>query len=131
MAILSFKLDQLFIVLVPYLFDMVVVRMGAFSFPSEPDFVQESLSIKSKFVIVVNAPLRANPNPQRLVLLVSPWHQAMASLPFKLDNVFILLVPARVSVNCPSEPDFFQKCLSIKPNLVILMNGSLRTNPHP
>jgi hypothetical protein len=50
MTILSFKLDQLFTLLMP---EHVV---GQVIFPSEPDFVQTSLSIKSKFVIVMTVP---------------------------------------------------------------------------
>jgi hypothetical protein len=61
MAIHSFKLDQLFVLLVPELvvwFEVVVtVRI-----PSEPDLVQEFLSIKSNFVVFMKAPLSANPN---------------------------------------------------------------------
>jgi hypothetical protein len=55
MATLSFKLDQLFILLVP---ELVV----AVSFPSEPDFVQTFLSIKSKVVVDMIIPLLANPD---------------------------------------------------------------------
>jgi hypothetical protein len=63
MAIIFFKqLDQLFIVLVPALvvwFDVVV----AVSCPSEPDFVQTFLSIKSKSAIVLEGSLLTNPPP--------------------------------------------------------------------
>jgi hypothetical protein len=55
MATLSFKLEQLFILLVP--------ELVAVSFPSEPDFVQTFLSIKSKAVVDMIAPLLANPDP--------------------------------------------------------------------
>jgi hypothetical protein len=58
MAIRSFKLDQLFTLLVP---ELVVV--GAAICPSEPDFVQTFLSINSKFVIDMMVPLLANPQP--------------------------------------------------------------------
>jgi hypothetical protein len=58
MAILSFKLHNLFILLLP---ELVVV--GLVSFPSEPDFVQDVLPIKSKFVIGVACPLMMNLNP--------------------------------------------------------------------
>jgi hypothetical protein len=58
MAILSFKLDQLFTLLVPEL-----VVAGAVIFPSEPDFVQNSLSILSKFVCVMMLSLHADPIP--------------------------------------------------------------------
>jgi hypothetical protein len=60
MAFVSFKLDQLFIVLAPELVDILV---GAVRFPNEPDFVQTFLSIKSKLVILMMVPLRANPVP--------------------------------------------------------------------
>jgi hypothetical protein len=33
------------------------------NFPSEPDFVQNSLSIKSKFIVDVNDLLISNPDP--------------------------------------------------------------------
>jgi hypothetical protein len=56
MATFSFKLDQLFILLPP---ELVVV--GAVIFPSEPDFVQNSLSIKSNSVIDMNGSLPTNP----------------------------------------------------------------------
>jgi hypothetical protein len=55
MAILSFELNQLFMLLVPDLL--------AFLFPSEPDFVQKSLSVKSNFVIEMARSLRMNPPP--------------------------------------------------------------------
>jgi hypothetical protein len=59
MAIDSFKLDQLFMLLVP---ELVVV--GAVMIPpSEPDFVQDFLSIKSNFVACVTSPLMMNPRP--------------------------------------------------------------------
>jgi hypothetical protein len=63
MATLSFKIDQLFILLVPELVVGFVCGVGAIIFPSESDFVQEFLSVRSHFVIVLNAPLHANPNP--------------------------------------------------------------------
>jgi hypothetical protein len=56
MAIRSFKLDQLFTLLVP---ELIVV--GAVFFPSESDFVMTFLSIWSHFAML--SPLRANPNP--------------------------------------------------------------------
>jgi hypothetical protein len=62
MTILLSKLDKLFILLVPELvvwFELV----GDVSFPSEPDFFQTLLSIKSNCVIVISFPLRTNPNP--------------------------------------------------------------------
>jgi hypothetical protein len=59
MARLSFIFDQLFILLVPEL--VVVVVLG--NCPNEPDFVQNSLSIWSHFVVDVIVPLRANPLP--------------------------------------------------------------------
>jgi hypothetical protein len=62
MTIRSVKLDQLFILLVP---ELVVwfEGGGVFIFPSEPDFVQNCLSIKPKFVIDVVGPLISNPAP--------------------------------------------------------------------
>jgi hypothetical protein len=62
MAILSFKFDQLFILLVPA--DVAVVVVGvAFSFPSKADFVQKFLSVWLNFVIVMVGPLSENPMP--------------------------------------------------------------------
>jgi hypothetical protein len=49
MTFLMFKLDQLFIMLVPE-FVVWFEGGGAVMFPSEPDSVQKLLSIKSKFV---------------------------------------------------------------------------------
>jgi hypothetical protein len=83
MAILSFKLDQLFTLLVPELVVSFEVE-GAVSFPDEPDFVQNSLSIKSNFVMVMQAPLLTNPHPKRCVILVPLSHLTMAILSFKL-----------------------------------------------
>jgi hypothetical protein len=62
MAILSFKFGQLSMLLLPDLIvsDEFVVDV---SFPSEPDFFQNRLSIKSNFVLLMSGPLRANPNP--------------------------------------------------------------------
>jgi hypothetical protein len=85
MAILSLKLDKLFIVLVPALVVWFEV-VGDVRFPSEPDFVQISLSIKPDCAVVIkNGPLRANPKPKRLVLLVNLRHPTMAKISFKLD----------------------------------------------
>jgi hypothetical protein len=91
-AIDSFKLDQLFIVLVP---DLVVWFEGVVvvSCPSEPDFVQHVLSIKSKFVAVVMRSLFVNPPPKRLVFLIAMWHHTMAIGSFKLDKLLILPIP--------------------------------------
>jgi hypothetical protein len=107
------------------------------SFPSEPDFVQNSLSVWSHFIGLMKDSLLANPTPQRLVLFVLLWHHTMAILSLKLDKLFILLVPAlvvwweAVGVSFPSEPDFVQKTLSIKSNCVLLMILSLLANPKP
>jgi hypothetical protein len=139
MAILSFKLDQLFILLVPDLVVVVVVVVvvGVRS-PSEPDFVQKYLPIMSNFVLLMIVPLRTDPHPQRLVLLVLDWHRAMAILSFKLDQLFILLVPELVvlvevvvTFTFPSEPDFVQNYLSIESKFVILMIFPLRIDPLP
>jgi hypothetical protein len=110
MAILSFKLDQLFILLVPDL----VQSVGAAIFPSEPAFVQKDLSIWSHLVMVIIGPLMTNPPPQRLVMLVPEWFHAMTIGSLKLDQLFILVVPELVvlvevvrdaGVNFPSEPN--------------------------
>jgi hypothetical protein len=63
MVILSFKLGQLCMLLVPDLVDVVAGAAGTFSFPSEPNFVQKFLSVRSNFVIDTTFPLRTNPLP--------------------------------------------------------------------
>jgi hypothetical protein len=133
MARLSFKLDQLFILLMP---ELVLDVAGTFNFPSKAEFVENYLSIWSKFVIFMKVPLRTDPNPERLVLLVKFWHHAMALLSFKLHQLFMLLVPQLVvgvsgPFNCPNEPDFVQNCLSVWSNFVVLMIASLREDPFP
>jgi hypothetical protein len=60
MSSLSFKLDQVFILLVPFLVSLVH-GVDAVNCPSETDFVQNSFSIKSKFVLLMMLSLRANP----------------------------------------------------------------------
>jgi hypothetical protein len=97
MAILSFEFDQLFKLLVPEL--VVVVVVGSFSFPSEPDFVQEFLSINSHFVILLQVPL----NAKRLVLLVPSWHHAIALLSFKLDKLFTFHIPLLIKFRHGSQ----------------------------
>jgi hypothetical protein len=62
MARLSFKFDQLFILLVPELFVWFEVSISI-NCPSKPDVVQNVLSIKSKFVVLVKGSLLANPFP--------------------------------------------------------------------
>jgi hypothetical protein len=130
-ALLSLKLDQLYMLLVP---EIVVVSVEI-RFPSKPDFVQKSLSVWSKFVIVMIAPLLCNPHPYRLVLLVALWHHAIAMFSFKLDQLFIPLVPlldaSRVEVSFPNEPDVVENFLPIKTHLVIVVHVPLLANPHP
>jgi hypothetical protein len=63
MAIRSFKLDQLFILPVPELVVCWFGGAGAVSFPNEPDCVKNYLSIKSKFVILMQCSLRFDPLP--------------------------------------------------------------------
>jgi hypothetical protein len=65
MAIHSFELDQLLTLQVP---ELVVWLSGVsvsdgITFPSKPNFVQNHLSIKSKFVILMQVPLRTDPRP--------------------------------------------------------------------
>jgi hypothetical protein len=134
MALLSSKLDQFFILLVPELVVWFEV-VSDLNFPREPDFVQNYLSILSNCVIVTTLPLLANPMPQRLILLVTLWHHAIAIASFIFDQLFVLLVPELVVVvvvgNCPNEPDVVQKSLSIKSNSVRRMKASLLVNPNP
>jgi hypothetical protein len=64
-------------------------------------------------------------------LFVLRWHPTMAMFLFKLDKLFILLVPA---VIFPSEPDFVQNShstKSTKSKFVIVMKFPLRINPLP
>jgi hypothetical protein len=94
MALLSLKLDQLFMLLVPELVVSILVAPElAVTVPSESNFVQNSLSIKSNFVIDMKRLLPTNPLPKRFVLFVSVWHNAMAIGSFKLENLFMLHVP--------------------------------------
>ena len=65
----------------------------AINFPSEPDFVQKLLSIKSQFVLPVIASLLINPTPKSLVFLVTEWHETVAILSFKIEQFFILQIP--------------------------------------
>jgi hypothetical protein len=135
MAIFFFKLDQLFILLVPEL--VVWFKVVGVSFPSEPDFFQTFLSIKSKVVIDMSGPLHADPPPKkRRDLILTPWHDAMTMFSFKLYQLFISLVPELVVwfeggrvVSFPSEPDFFQTFLSIESNFVIVISTQLISNP--
>jgi hypothetical protein len=62
MSILLLKLDHLFTVLAPDLVVAFVVLEGALSIPSEPDFVQEFMSIKSQLVSLMKSSLLANPS---------------------------------------------------------------------
>jgi hypothetical protein len=55
MAILSLEVSQLFTFLVPELVVWFVV-VSAFTFPSEPDFIQSSLPILQHQIICMNAP---------------------------------------------------------------------------
>jgi hypothetical protein len=65
MAIRLLKLDQPLILPLPdlVLVGALVQDVGAMSFPSEPDFVQQCLSIKSHFVIDIIGPLPIHPRP--------------------------------------------------------------------
>jgi hypothetical protein len=97
MAILSFKVDQLFTLLVPEL--VVDAVVGSLSFASEPNFVQSCLLIKSNFVVLMTVLLVHNPHPKRLVLLALDWHQTMAILLFELDQPFMFhFLPCSVMV---------------------------------
>jgi hypothetical protein len=99
------------------------------SFPSEPKFLQKLLSIKSKFVLGMHLPLVTNPLPKKHVFLVLLWHATIAILLFKLDQLFILILPC--CAHFPSEPKFVQKYLSIKSKCVFAMIDPLPTNPTP
>jgi hypothetical protein len=96
MSILTFILDQLFILLPPFTVKNLDIACRFINSPNEPDFVQTSLSIKSNCVFDVKLPLCMNPNPKRRVFLVPTWHETMAIFAFKLDQLFILLVPFSV-----------------------------------
>jgi hypothetical protein len=91
MTILSFKLDQLFMLLGS---DLVVEVVGAFKFPSEPNFFwQNCLSIRSNFVVEMKVLLLFNPPRWRHVLFALHWHRTMATLLFELNKLLTLLVP--------------------------------------
>jgi hypothetical protein len=91
-AIYSFIFEQLFTLLVPLLVALVEV-VSDLNFPSEPEFVQNNLSILSKFVVDMIFPLRMHPKPKRLVLLVLAWHPTMAIDSFAFDKLFTKHVP--------------------------------------
>jgi hypothetical protein len=142
MAMVSFKLDKLFMLRFPLLVMFRQTKIGSdvafcsVAFPSEPDFFQNSLSIESNFVLGVSCPLLVAPMPQRLVFLALVWHHAMTIRLLKLDQRFTVLVPELVvsvevvdGVSFPSEPDFVQKFLSIKPKFAVLMMVPLLVNP--
>jgi hypothetical protein len=76
-----------------------------------------------KFVIGMQLPLVTNPHPKRNVFLVPSWHETMAIVLFKLDQLFILLLPFTfkcigIVVACytssPNEPNIVQKSLSFR-----------------
>jgi hypothetical protein len=74
-----------------------VQELVAVSFPTEPDFFQNFLSILSKFVILMKGPLPSNQLRQRLVLVAPRWHHAMTLvLLFELHQLFELHVPLLV-----------------------------------
>jgi hypothetical protein len=97
MAILSFKLDKLFILLVPFLVFAGKVGGSLITFPDEPDLVQKILSTKSNCVVFMTCPLVINPRPKRRVFLVPFWNETIAILSFELDKLFILLIPLFIS----------------------------------
>jgi hypothetical protein len=112
MSILLFGLNDPFMLLVPE-FVVGFEGGGAFNFPSEPNFVQQRLSILSKSIALMTAPLHGGPVPWQLVLPVLLWHHTMALLLFELDELFtplvpelVLLVKVVVTFTFPSEPDF-------------------------
>jgi hypothetical protein len=63
------------------------------------------------------APLRADPLPWRLVLLVLVWHHAMAIHLFKLAKLFMLHVPLIVTFCHGSQQKALlskrQKCVDV------------------
>jgi hypothetical protein len=89
-TLLSFKIDQLFTLLIPFL---VFLLGSGFGFPNEPDFIQKFLSINSYFLIGMIASLLTNPITKRYVLLVPVWHFTMAILSFKIEQCFIPQIP--------------------------------------
>jgi hypothetical protein len=135
MAIFLFEIDQLFMLLVPFLIFAGNASSNAISCPCEPDFVQKFLSIRSQFVVFIFAPLPMNPLSKTIVLRVKAWHDAMAILSFKIDQFIMLLVPYSLQflphseTSIPNEPDFVQKFLSIRSQFVLCMKCPLRTNP--
>jgi peptidoglycan/LPS O-acetylase OafA/YrhL len=108
MATVSFELDQLFMLLVPELV-ILVQGVGAVIFPSEPDFVQNSLAIKSMFVVAMMFSLCANPAPKRRVFLPSFWHHAMAISSFKLDKLFMFHLPFLIMFRHGSQQALLSK----------------------
>jgi hypothetical protein len=123
MASLPFKLNQLFIVQMP----LVILHI-----PNEPNVFQKSLSIKSNCVFARKLPLFMNPSPKRCVFLVPTWHDTIAVFSFKLDKLFILLIPLFI-INFPHHDGSFRFVLfrfavySIL--LMISLNQSLLVDP--
>jgi hypothetical protein len=94
MAILSFKLGHLFILQVPGLIvGLPFVVACCTNFPNEPDFVQQFLSINWNFVSDMISTLVTNPSPKRHVFPIPFGHETMVMLSFKLDKLFIPLIP--------------------------------------
>jgi hypothetical protein len=138
MALLSFIFEQLFKLLVPELVVWFEGSVVGVIVPSEPDFIENSLSILPHFVTVMVDPLPTNPPPQRLILLVNLWHHAMAIFLFKLGHLLTLLVPELVvsfevegAVIFPSETDFVQEFDSVRSHCVLSVRLPLISNPLP
>jgi hypothetical protein len=119
-AIDSFKLHQLFMLLVPELVVWFEV-VGAVIFPLEAEIVQKLLSIWQHFVLVIAVPLTSDPLRQRLGLMVAgSCHLTIAIDSFMFEQLFMLLVPELVvwfevvgAVILPGEAEFVEKLLSI------------------
>jgi hypothetical protein len=117
--------------------ELVVGVFGAFfDCPKEPDFVQNCLSIKSNFVLACLLVL--DPPPRGAVFLVLWLHETMAILLFKLDQLFMLLVPQSLSLVFlalstvqANEPIFVQESLSVWWHFVIEVSCPLVADPLP
>jgi hypothetical protein len=85
------------------------VVVVASTFASERAFVQNSLSIKSHFVIAEIFPQTTDPKPQRLVLLVPPLRHAMAIGSFELKKLFAACVSLLVMFHHGSQKALFNQ----------------------
>jgi hypothetical protein len=139
MAIHSFKLDQLLMLLFPLNVTGVIITFRNecrfLNSPNESKFVEQIFSIL--WHQNMSCPLVTDPPPKRRVLLALEWHDAMTVLLFELDQLLTLLVPQLVvwfegvGTFLPSKPDFVQQLLLFWSHFLFDVSCSLLANPPP